>query len=108
MGVVNIAEELPRSLFWDVDPAKVDPERHAVFIISRVMDRGDRPEVDKIFAYYGAERVKEALLAAPHLDKRTMAYFANYFGVELSAFRAYRRVVYDAAWVSSACLSNSS
>ncbi len=93
MGVVDIAEELPRSLFWDVDPAKVDPERHAVFVISRVMDRGDRPEVDKIFAYYGAERVKEALLAAPHLDKRTMAYFANYFGVELSAFRAYRRAL---------------
>lgn len=91
MQTRQLAEEFPRSLFWDVDPARVDAEEHAVFIISRVMDRGGRPDVDRVFAYYGEERVKGALLAAPSLDKRTLAYFANYFGLELSAFRAHQR-----------------
>lgn len=88
----DLVHRLPTSLFWDVDPASLDEEAHSVFIISRVMDRGDRPDVDEVFSYYGQDKVKEALLAAPCLDRRTIAYFANYFDVAESDFKASRRV----------------
>src|SRR5262245_26057051 len=34
-----------RSLFWDADPASIDPRRHARYIIERILDLGDVEEV---------------------------------------------------------------
>lgn len=31
-----------QALFWDVDPKTIDPEKHAVYIIERVLDFGNK------------------------------------------------------------------
>lgn len=82
---------LPSSLFWDVDPLRLDAEQDSVFIIARVMDRGCRADVDLAWSYYGEARIRECLLQAPFLEKRTLAYFSHHFGVPLSSFKAHER-----------------
>lgn len=63
-------EELSDHLFWDVDRNSVDPEKHARFLIRRIMDRGTREDARAAWAHYGPEGVKAALLAAPDLDRK--------------------------------------
>lgn len=84
-------QQLSAPLLWDVDRADVDPEAHAAFLIVRIMERGNRQEVDAAWSYYGASRIREALLAAPALSPKTIAFFANQFNLSRDAFRAHQR-----------------
>ena len=84
-------DQLSAPLFWDVDHKSVDPEANASFLIIRVMERGTSQEVRSTWAYYGAARIKETLLAAPSLSEKTIAFFANQFDLKREQFRAYQR-----------------
>lgn len=91
-------KQLSPSLFWDVDPEQVDPETHGQFVIARVMDRGTLRDVKAAWNYYGQERVQQALLNATSLHKKTIAFFANQFGLSRDSFRAYQN--HTGAWAS--------
>ncbi|MEM7040485.1 MAG: hypothetical protein AAF570_26200, partial [Bacteroidota bacterium] len=45
-------------LFWDVDPEKLDFEKHARLIVERVVTRGRIEDWQEIKRYYGLERIK--------------------------------------------------
>lgn len=49
--VVNVMPTRP-SLFWDTDPQKLDPQKHARYIIERVMDFGTDEEVRWMWKTY--------------------------------------------------------
>ncbi len=82
---------LSNALFWDVERGSVDPEAHADFLIIRIVERGTREDVSAAWAYYGESRIKGSLLTAPSLSRKTIAFFANQFGLSREAFRAYNR-----------------
>jgi hypothetical protein len=84
-------DQLSAPLFWDVERSSVDPEGNAAFLIIRVMERGTSQEVRTTWAYYGPARIKDALLTAPSLSRKTIAFFANQFGLGKEHFRAYQR-----------------
>lgn len=50
-----------RSLFWDVDPDTIDPEKHAHYIIERVLDLGRDDEVKWMFKRYPRRKIAEVL-----------------------------------------------
>lgn len=87
----DLVNQLPEHLFWDVDPTQLDPEGHARFLIVRVVERGSRQDVRRVWGYYGERRIREALLSAPSLGRRTIAFFANQFELPRESFRAYER-----------------
>lgn len=78
------------SLFWDVDPGKLNMVQHASFIIVRVMERGRREDVRYIWNYYGEEIIKKHLLEARSLNKKTISYFANKFNISRSRFKSFK------------------
>jgi hypothetical protein len=82
--------QLSTHLFWDVDRAGVDLERHRAFIIVRTMERGNFADVIAVWHHYGSQAVQEALMQARSLEARTLFFFANQFGVRPGEFRAYR------------------
>jgi len=41
-----------QSLFWDVDPKKIDAEKNARYIIERVLDFGNDEEIRWLFEHY--------------------------------------------------------
>ena len=90
MNPASYLDRLSAFLFWDTDRAAVDVNRHGAFIITRVMDRGSSEDVRATWAFYGPDRIREALVAAPALDKKTISFFANQFDLPCEAFRAYR------------------
>jgi len=87
----TIVDRLSNHLFWDVDPSSLDTERHERFLIVRVVERGSRQDVRQIRDFYGDHRMREALVSAPSLEPRTIAFFANQFKLPREAFRAYGR-----------------
>lgn len=44
--------EFRESLFWDVDPKDIDEEKHATYIIERIMDFGNDAEVRWMWRRY--------------------------------------------------------
>ncbi len=83
--------QLPAHLFWDVDADTLDAEVHADFIICRVMERGRSQDVRAVWDFYQPHRIKETLLRAPSLSRKTIHFFANQFDLPLDSFRAYER-----------------
>jgi len=49
------------ALFWDADPADIDPKRHAKYIIGRVLDLGNEKEVRWLFKSYPRKLIKQTL-----------------------------------------------
>ena len=86
----GLTDRLSAFLFWDVDSSGIDPETHQQFIILRVMDRGTLADVKAVWNYYGNEKIKQTLLNAKTLGRKTVAFFANQFDLPRDAFRAYR------------------
>lgn len=81
----------PGGLFWDVDSSALDPRVHSKFIIRRIVERGELDEVRAACKFYGEAAFREALLEARDLGERTVAFFANQFGVPVEDFRSNRR-----------------
>lgn len=50
-----------QSLFWDVDPKTIDPEKHDRYIIERILDFGYPSELRWLFGRYTKSRLKEVL-----------------------------------------------
>jgi hypothetical protein len=94
----DLISQLPAHLFWDVDMQNMDEQQHRNFIICRVMDRGDRGEAYAVWRHYGKETVKQALLQAPSLQRKTIYFFANQFHLPPEDFRAFRKSRRLATW----------
>ncbi len=60
-------QTLRRSLFWDTTWEKLDWERNSDAIIRRVQEYGSPSEKDLVVAYYGQEKVEQALAADPRI-----------------------------------------
>lgn len=50
-----------RSLFWDVDPKKIDTKKNAQYIIERIADLGDDKEARWVFDFYDKRFLKKII-----------------------------------------------
>jgi hypothetical protein len=64
--------------------------RKANFIIERVFERGDVPDIRNCRRYYGDEKVTDSLLNAKFLSKVTMYLAAAVIDRPLKDFRCYK------------------
>jgi len=73
-----------RDLLWDVDPAEMSAERHALRIFERVMSRGTLDAMRWLIATYDRERLAAfvASRGATVLTARDRAFWSLVLGVE--------------------------
>ena len=48
-----------QSLFWDIDVAKLDPDKNPEYVVERILDHGDDEEVRWMWSYYDRNLIKE-------------------------------------------------
>jgi len=72
-GVITFRPEL----FWDVDQSTIDPQKHAVFIIERILELGDIPEVKWVTHYYPIRLVKNTLNNSRVISDKSKALWAT-------------------------------
>ncbi|MBI4702286.1 MAG: hypothetical protein HY744_14265 [Deltaproteobacteria bacterium] len=65
-------------LFDDVRLESIEPERHADFVIARVLERGTLDSVVALVGYYGRDRIRRFFLdgGALQLSRRTVPLWA--------------------------------
>jgi hypothetical protein len=79
-----------KRIFWDVDFENLDYDKKANFIIERVFERGDVPDIRNCRRYYGDDKVTTALLNAKFLPETRMYLAAAVIDRPLEDFRCYK------------------
>ncbi len=83
--------DIPHTLFWDVDLEKFDNIRNKRLIIERVFTLGDLDDLRKIIRFYGIETIREEIVKAGNLDKKTLAWASIYLDIPKTHFRCYTK-----------------
>ena len=78
-----------KRIFWDVVFENIDYDLRANFVIERVFDRGDVPDIRNCRRYYGDEKVTFALLNAKFLSETRMYLASAVIDKPLNDFRCY-------------------
>jgi len=60
-----------QSLFWDVDPKKIHPEKNAQYVVERILDFGNDAEVKWMWDYYDKALIKNIVDKSRCLRPRT-------------------------------------
>ena len=68
-----------QSLFWDVDPKTIDPQKHAVYIIERILDFGRTEELQWMAQYYPKELIRKVVQTSRVLQRKSRALWEPVF-----------------------------
>ncbi len=78
-----------RRIFWDVDFDKIDYDAKANFVIERVFERGDVPDIRNCRRYYGDEKISKALTNAKWLSLSTIHLACAVLNNKPTDYRCY-------------------
>ena len=79
-------------LLWDVDKSRIDWDEMKVFIVQRVIERGDKDDFYAIFNLYGGpEGVREIVKKAVFFDPRDEALARTLFDLKKKDLECYKR-----------------
>lgn len=68
-------------LLWDVDLNKLSLTNHYIFIIERILEFGDFPEVRWMFKNYSKEQIITVLKQSKRISPKSGNFFANYLNI---------------------------
>jgi hypothetical protein len=85
---MKVAEALSKSLFWDVNPEKLDWQKNSCFIIERVFVRGGMKDVTVVMNCYKKNEIISALKKSRDLDPITHNFCSNYFNIPKAEMHA--------------------
>ena len=73
---------LPKHLekyFWDTDFKKVDREKHKDYIIAKLLEYGDIPELRWLFSSFSQSKIKATFAKRRGFSKRVANFWRLYF-----------------------------
>lgn len=87
-----LKEQTPFShnLFWDIDVAELDMQKHASFIVARVLDYGTMKDWLFIKSYYGLERLREIAINIKSMERESLSFIATITKTPQNQFRCYK------------------
>ena len=81
MKSTNIKSFFNPTLFWDAD--EIDPEKHAAYVISRILDFGDLEDVVMLRKLYSDKDIERVVRTRRNLSPRTGKFWAIKFDIPL-------------------------
>lgn len=78
---------LSKQLFWDVDQEGIDPERHANWLVKRVLEYGRWGDWQILVRHYGKPRLAGIATGIRDMQPRALAFCLAWFQLPPSAFR---------------------
>ncbi|MBI3754092.1 MAG: hypothetical protein HY266_08650 [Deltaproteobacteria bacterium] len=76
-------------LFWDAD--EIDMERHADYVIARVLNYGDEKDLKALRRYYPDERLIAVIKKARAIMPITARFWAVYFHIHAEEIACLKR-----------------
>jgi hypothetical protein len=78
-------------LFWDTDPASIDFEAHARFVVGRVLSRGTFADWHELKRRYDLDRIRDEALQLRDLDAKALAFCSVFFNLSPLSFRCSKK-----------------
>ncbi len=85
----NFVDSLDKRLFWDVNIADIDEERHKRFIIQRVLERGGLEDIRNTVKHYGLASFTSEAQQIRSLDPITLSFASCLCGIGKDTFKCY-------------------
>jgi hypothetical protein len=79
-------------LFWDIDTVELDLEKHAPYIVERVLDNGQMNDWLFIRQYYGLERLKEIAMGIRYMLPQALSFISTVTHTPEDQFRCYEQI----------------
>ena len=76
-------------LFWDVDRSRIDPDRHAAWLVQRVLEYGRWRDWQILVAHYGKPGLALRVTGLRSLQPRAFAFCRAWFQLPHSSFRCF-------------------
>ncbi len=73
-----IPQELHR-FFWDIDADKLNPSEHPLYVINRLLDKGDLAAARWVLRNYSKGTVIDSLKCGPAMSSFSGIFWAHYF-----------------------------
>jgi hypothetical protein len=74
-------------LFWDTPADAVDPDRHAAWLVRRVLEYGSWSDWQLLVDYYGRPRLARTVVGLRSLNPRAFAFCRAWFRLPATDFR---------------------
>ena len=92
---INLSE----SLFWDLDITKLDEQKNKRIIVERVFSLGDITDVKAIIKLYGIDTIKQEIIKAGFLDKKTLKWVSDFLNIPIIKFKCHlKKQLNQAHW----------
>ncbi|MDO4224901.1 MAG: hypothetical protein Q4C75_03305 [Bergeyella zoohelcum] len=83
-------QDFSSHLFWDVDLAEINIEKHRNFLIGRVIEYGFLKDWQLLKSLYGIEEIKKTSIELRSLDAVSLAFLSTIFQIPINQFRCYK------------------
>ena len=83
--------KLNPSIFWEYEPGKIDPEKHKLLILERILTRGSLDEFRLMIEYYGIDEMKSLVIKIKTLDTKTLNLLSVIFDIPETDFICYEK-----------------
>jgi hypothetical protein len=70
--------------FWDVDIKKLDIEKHATFILERILEFGDEKAVRWLFKHFTNDKITDAIRTSRNISLKSANFWSNFFNLDKS------------------------
>jgi len=80
-----------RELFWDIDFANLNLEKHKRLIIERVLTLGNLEEFRQLLVIYKTEIIRQTIMELGYLDPKTMNFVISFFEIDKNQLRCYTK-----------------
>jgi hypothetical protein len=81
--------QISKRPFWDIDLAKLNTQKDALFIIQRVLEYGVWGELKAITQFYGKTMIAEAVKQAPYLTNKTFHFCCLWLNLKPEECKCY-------------------
>jgi len=85
---MKVSETFSETLFWDVNPEKLDWQKNSRFITERVLVRGGMNDVKILMKLYTKDELTKAIKQCRDLDPVTHNFCSNYFNIPKAEMHA--------------------
>ena len=68
--------------FWDVDFKALDPDQKALFVIKRVIDRGDTKALRWLMRAYTKDQIRQLILTTSDISRKTASFWTKVLNLD--------------------------
>jgi len=86
-------EILTKPLFWDIDVDKIDFINKKRFVIERVIERGNKEQIEELIRFYGKEEVINIIQSAHTLLYLAIEKAEKYLGLSKNTITCYQNSI---------------